>query len=215
MMAIIHKLKIFYRKRIPFHIHTKLPKPILIASQQQGGLTLNPVVDQNNGIVHWVITNGTNETKYVVIYRGAIFEDFTVQPYPFGNAYYPVYAGKICGQTASYPIQNLNNIPPYSLGMINNKIVAFVFQVPPNSQLSIAEGGFNGVKQLIYTLIEVKPEKLHTYIIFWCIMQWIDYMLQTGYNATPVTLPWITRMYNFTTNVSMEIAYPNLVIKVM
>jgi len=214
-MTIIHKLKIFYRQRIPFHIHHKLPKPILISNPSAQGLTLSANVDQSNGIVNWVVTNGTSETKYVVIYRGAVFDNFTVEPYPFGNAYYPDYAGKICGQTVSFPIQNLNNIPPYSLGMINNKIVAFVFQVPPNSQLTVAEGGFNGVKQLIYTLVEVTPEKLHTYLVFWCLFQWFDYMAQTGFNVTPVTLPWVVKMYNFTTNVNMPTAFPNLVIKVV
>ena len=214
-MAIIHKLKIFYRQRIPFHIHHKLPKPVLISNPSAQGLTLSANVDQNNGIVNWVITNGTSETKYVVIYRGAVFDNFTVEPYPFGNAYYPDYAGIICGKTVSFPIQNLNNIPPYSLGMINNKIVAFVFQVPPNSQLTVAEGGFNGVKQLIYNLVEVTPEKLHTYLVFWCLFQWFDYMLQTGFNVTPVTLPWVVKIYNFTTNVSMPTAFPNLVIKVV
>ena len=213
-MTVAYKLKL-QKKRIPFHVHTRLPQPVIAQSSGTGGLTLSAQVDQSQGIVYWIIDNSTSQTKYAVIYRGAVFSDFTVEPYPFGNAYYPDYAGQIMGQTVSIPIQSLSNIPPYSLGMINNNIVAFVFQVPPNSQLKIAEGGFCGVKQLIYTIVEVQPDKPHTYIIFWCIWQWLDYEAQTGYSVSPVPWPWIVKMYNFTTNVSMEKAFPNFVIKVI
>lgn len=213
-MAIVNTLKIFYRKRIPFHVHHKLPLPVLISQPSNQGLSLTPNVNANTGIVNWIINNGTSATQYVVIYRGAIFSDFVVQPYPFGNAYYPDYAGQINGQTISVPIQNLNNIQPYSLGMINNSIVAFVFQVPPNSQLSIAEAGFNGVQQLLYTLVPVIPDKLHRYIVFWELSQYFDYVLQTGFQVTPVYLPWFVTMYNFKTNVSMDTAYTNFVLRV-
>jgi len=196
------------KKVRPFIHHMLKPS---ISSYSNNDVSLTP---QYQGCtVNWIINNGTSQTKYFVIYRGATFPNFTIGPYPFGNAYWVDYAGQIQGQTVSYPITSLNNIQPYSLGMINNSFIAFVFQVPPNSSLTVPEGGFSGATQLMYMLVEVTPDNLYPYIVFWQLQQYFDYVLQTGYSVVPVSYPYVASMYNFKTNVRMNPEFIDPVIK--
>lgn len=196
--------------RIPYVHHLLKPK---ISTSTSTSVTLTPVYDANNGIVNWIIDNGTPSVKYFVIYRGAVVGGYTIRPYPFGNAFWPDYLGSIEGQTISAPITSLNNIQPYSIGVINNSLVAFVFQLQPYTTLQVPEGGFTGLQQLSYTLVEVTPDKLNPYIIFWSWSQYFDYVLQTGFSTTPVSWPYVASIYNFNTSFSMSPEFQDIILK--
>lgn len=183
-----------------------------IYQSASSSLTLIPQYDPINGIVFWFIDNPTPTTQYVVIYRGAILSGIRINPYPFGNAFWVDYMGVINGQRVSTPITSLNSIPPYSIGMINNHIPAFVFQVPPRTVLAVPEGGFQGLQELFYTLIPVVPDRLRFYVIFWSPNHYLAYVQQTQYNVKPVSFPYVGWLYNFNTQYSLSPAFHDLVI---
>lgn len=205
---------LFKRVKAPYINHeTRYRVATAPSTSLSTSIVLTPQYDSNSGTVTWVIDNPTPYVQYVVIYRGAIIEGTQIGPYPFGNAFWVDYMGSIQGQTVSTPITSLSNIPEYSIGMINNHIPAFVFLLQPKTKLSVPEGGFNGLQQLFYTPISVTPDKLRSYIIFWSILQYTLYVMQTQYNTRPVAFPYIGSMYNFNTQYKIDPAFNDLVLR--
>lgn len=168
-------------------------------------LYINYQYDEKNGIVTWILGNGTSQTQYLGIMRGAVIDGYYIKPYYFGSAFWPVYLGTINGENVSTLITNLNNIRPYSLAAINNKFIGFVFSVPPYSEMHVPEAGFNGLRSLFYQLVVLTPDQLNSYIVFWNpALQWVLYNQQTGYTSIPVPDPYPASMYNFISNINVE-----------
>lgn len=183
----------------------------IIPSSSQN-LYISYEYNQNTGVVTWILGNGTPQTQYLGIMRGAILGNTYVPPYYFGSAFWPDYLGTINGQRVSSVITNLTNIQPYSLASINNRFIGFVFAVPPFSEIHVQEGGFNNLVSLTYQLVTLTPTGLNSYLVFWNPLQWWLYSQQTNYNVMPVPNPYAVSMYNFNANIKVTPAFQVLML---
>jgi len=110
------------------------------------------IYDLYAGEVQWILVNKTYEKKYVSLLRGAVLEiqgqNYAIPMYIFGEAYADVY---FANGLSSY-INDLNNVPLYSLAILKSpsgqSIVGFVFALPPKGVLIVPEYGFVGLKSL-------------------------------------------------------------------
>jgi len=159
------------------------------------------IYDLYAGEVQWVLVNKTYEKKYVSLLRGAILEiqgqTYAIPMYIFGNAYADVYFGN---GLSSY-ISDLNHVPLYSLAILKSpsgqSIVGFVFALPPKGVVITSEYGFIGLKSIEAELLEVIPENLNMYLIFYDHNEVISYEDASGVKVQAPPNPYTVLSFQF------------------
>ena len=168
---------------------------------QNDKLALYYTYDPSQGRVDWIMQNNTNSSILVSLLRGAELningQTYTIPDYLFGNAFAEVYFAN----NLSNFITDLNNIPLYSLAIVNNnngvRTIAFVFQIPPNSVIIAPEYGFNGLQNIDGQLLEVTSINQNLFGIVYDFSEIIEYEYQTGINVNYPPEPYIVQSYQF------------------
>jgi len=151
--------------------------------------------------VQWILVNKTYDKKYVSLLRGAVLEiqgqTYSIPKYIFGNAFADVY---FANSLSSY-VSNINEIPLYSLAILKDisgqRIVGFVFALPPKGVIIVPEYGFVGLKSLEAELLEVNPENLNLYAIIYDYAEIIEYEQETGVQVQSPPDPYAVFSYQF------------------
>ncbi|CAJ31551.1 conserved hypothetical protein [Betalipothrixvirus acidiani] len=146
---------------------------------ENDSLALYYLYNPNQCEVIWIFVNKTSERKLVSLLRGAVLningQQYAVPQYIFGNAFADVY---FANGASSY-INDLNNIPLYSLAILKppsgRYTVGFVFSLPPNSVICVPEYGFVNLVSLSGRLIEVKPGSINLYAIIYDYAEVVEY----------------------------------------
>jgi len=150
------------------------------------------------------MVNKTNTTLYISLLRGASLningQNATVPSYVFGNAFAEVY---FANGLSSY-INDLNNIPLYSLAILKSSsgqtIVGFVFALPPNGVISAPEYGFVGLQSLNGQLLEVTPGSDNLYAIIYDYAEILEYEQEAGVQVQAPPDPYAVYSYQFSIN---------------
>ncbi len=182
----------------------------------QGDLTWR-WFDQSDGVVEWIFLNRTAIPREYALWRGTA----AVSPYWFGNAFYPVYLGEVDGQRLAYPLTKLvpNAENPYSLAMLNNQAVAFVFVVPPQASLGILEGGFVDDPPTVYQGYPATTKGIHTFCVYWNQAQYLLYFLEVNaaspqpVTVVPVTDPLTLTAHSFSVSAGVSNLFPTITLK--
>jgi len=185
---------------------------------QDSKVALYYTYDSAQGQVTWIMVNKTNTTLYVSLLRGASLningQNATVPSYVFGNAFAEVY---FANGLSSY-INDLNNIPLYSLAVLKSPsgqtIVAFVFALPPNSVISAPEYGFVGLQSLNGQLLEVTPENDNLYAIIYDYVEIMEYEQEAGVQVQAPPDPYAVYSYQFSISDIGTIITPRVIFKV-
>lgn len=159
--------------RIPTEIIGIEPR---IEIQQSSSANTEPTlswewVDQQKGIINWIIDNPTDEPIYVSILRNG---------YVFGEAFPEVYL--YYNLSSFYKTTKPPEKVQYTLALVkfvNSVNVAFVFYVQPKQLLKIREGGFSQ-QPSNYKLLIVKPKKKVYARISYIPLLPVYYAYQTG-----------------------------------
>ena len=165
----------------------------------------------------WMFFNRTDTPREYALWRGTA----AVSPYWFGNAFYPDYLGDIDGQQLAYPLTQLVPNPqnPYSLGMLNNQAVTFVFVVPAQAALGVLEGGFIGDPPTIYQGYPATPKGIQTFCAFWNQAQYLLYVLEINAGSpqsvtvVPTANPLTFTAYSFSVGTGVNNLFPTLTMK--
>lgn len=168
---------------------------------ESDSLALYYKYDSSQGEVVWIFVNKTSERKFVSLLRGAVLNidgrQIVVPQYIFGNAFAEVY---FANGLSSY-INDLNNIPLYSLAVLktpsNKLIVGFVFSLPPNSVICVPEYGFVNLVSLSGRLIEVKPGSMNMYMIIYDYAEIVEYELEARIVVRSPPDPYVVFSYYF------------------
>jgi hypothetical protein len=152
------------------------------------------IYDIYSGEVQWVLVNKTYEKKYVSLLRGAVMENhgqtYVAPKYIFGNAYADVYFAN----HLSYYINNLDDVNIYALGILKapsgQTAVGFVFALPPKGMVIAPEYGFIGLKSLEAEILEVVPENLNMYLIFYDYNEVVSYENASGLRVQSPSDPY-------------------------
>jgi len=185
---------------------------------QDSKVALYYTYDYYQGQVTWIMVNKTNTTLYVSLLRGASLningQNATVPSYVFGNAFAEVY---FANGLSSY-INDLNNIPLYSLAVLKSPsgqtIVGFVFALPPNSVVSAPEYGFVGLQSLNGQLLEVTPENDNLYAIIYDFVEIMEYEQEAGVQVQAPPDPYAVYSYQFSISDIGTIVTPRVIFKV-
>jgi len=185
---------------------------------QDSKVALYYTYDYYQGQVTWIMVNKTNTTLYVSLLRGAELnidgQNATVPSYVFGNAFAEVY---FANGLSSY-INDLNNIPLYSLAILKSPsgqtIVGFVFALPPNSVISAPEYGFVGLQSLNGQLLEVTPENDNLYAIIYDFVEIMEYEQEAGVQVQAPPDPYAVYSYQFSISDVGTIVTPRVIFKV-
>ena len=185
---------------------------------QDSKVALYYTYDSAQGQVTWIMVNKTNTTLYVSLLRGASLningQNATVPSYVFGNAFAEVY---FANGLSSY-INDLNNIPLYSLAVLKSPsgqtIVAFVFALPPNSVISAPEYGFVGLQSIDGQLLEVTPENDNLYAIIYDYVEIMEYEQEAGVQVQAPPDPYAVYSYQFSISDIGTIITPRAIFKV-
>jgi len=168
--------------------------------------------------VQWILVNKTYEKKYVSLLRGAVLEiqgqTYAIPKYIFGEAYADVYFGN---GLSSY-INDLNNVPLYSLAILKassgQSIVGFVFALPPKGVLIVPEYGFVGLQSLEAELLEVKPENLNLYVIIYDYAEIIEYEQESCMQVQAPPDPYAVFSYQFKIDNIGTIMTPRVILEI-
>ena len=171
----------------------------------------------DNG-VQWVLVNKTYDRKYVSLLRGAVLymqgQTYAIPKYIFGNAFADVYFGN---SMSSY-INNLNDVPLYSLAVLNSpsgqSIVGFVFALPPKGIVIVPEYGFVGLKSLEAELLEVSPENPNLYVILYDYAEVFEYEEEAGVPVRSPPDPYAVFSYQFKIGDVGTVVTPRTVIEI-
>jgi hypothetical protein len=185
---------------------------------QDSNVALYYTYDQSQGQVTWIMVNKTNTTLYVSLLRGASLningQNYTVPSYIFGNAFAEVYFDN---GLSSY-INDLNNIPLYSLAVLKSSsgqtIVGFVFALPPNGVISAPEYGFVGLQSLNGQLLEVTPGSDNLYAIIYDYAEILEYEQEAGVQVQAPPDPYAVYSYEFSISDIGTIITPRVIFKV-
>jgi len=185
---------------------------------QDSEVALYYTYDYYQGQVTWIMVNKTDTTLYVSLLRGASLningQNATVPSYVFGNAFAEVY---FANGLSSY-INDLNNIPLYSLAVLKSPsgqtIVGFVFALPPNSVVSAPEYGFIGLQSLNGQLLEVTPENDNLYAIIYDFVEIMEYEQEAGVQVQAPPDPYAVYSYQFSISDIGTIVTPRVIFKV-
>jgi len=160
------------------------------------GLILKYKIYPDEAVI-WVMENVTNQDQYVILLRGAIFPEYQILPYIFGDAFAEVYYANQLSQF----ITSLDNIPIYSLAIIqygNNYYIGFVFYLKAHSTLYVPEYGFNNVQSLQGQLIPVQPQGQSLFAIVYNYSEKYYYEEESGINVNMPPDPYAVQSYLFT-----------------
>ncbi|CAJ31734.1 hypothetical protein AFV8_gp57 [Betalipothrixvirus puteoliense] len=168
--------------------------------------------------VIWIFVNKTSERKLVSLLRGAVLningQQYAVPEYIFGNAFADVYFGN----GASTYINDLNDIPLYSLAILrppsNRLTVGFVFSLPPNSVVCVPEYGFVNLVSLSGRLIEVKPGSINLYAIIYDYAEVIEYEQEAGITVASPPDPYAVFSYCFSIDEVGTVVTPRVIIEI-
>ncbi|CAJ31674.1 hypothetical protein AFV7_gp54 [Betalipothrixvirus pezzuloense] len=168
---------------------------------ENDSLALYYTYDSSQGKVTWIFVNKTPMRKLVSLLRGAVLSidgrQIVVPQYIFGNAFADVYFGN----GASSYINDLNDIPLYSLAILKpasgQYIVGFVFSLPPNSVICVPEYGFVNLVSLSGRLVEVKPGTINMYAIIYDYAEVIEYELEARITVALPPDPYVVFSYCF------------------
>ncbi|AAL27775.1 hypothetical protein SIFV0066 [Sulfolobus islandicus filamentous virus] len=181
-------------------------------------LALYYTYNATQGEVDWILVNRTSDKKYVSLLRGAelIYNNnvVTVPSYVFGNAFADVY---FANGLSNY-INDLNNIPLYSLAVLRDSsgknIVGFVFSLPPNSMIEVPEYGFVNLQKIWGQLLEVYPGNLNLYVIIYDYNEIIEYEQESGVNVQSPPDPYAVFSYQFSISELGAIMTPRVIIEI-
>jgi len=181
-------------------------------------LALYYTYDPSQGQVNWIMQNKTNSPQLVSLLRGAILningQTYTIPDYLFGNAFAEVY---FANNLSSF-ITDLNNIPFYSLAIVNNndgvRTIAFVFQIPPNSVIIAPEYGFSGLQNIDGQLLEATPINQNLFAVIYDFSEIIEYEYQTGINVNYPPDPYMVQSYQFLVDNLGQIATQRLILEI-
>ena len=165
------------------------------------GLNLTWSVDNEEGAVNWTISNNTNQTVSVGLYRGVP----NYSPiYFFGGAFNMVYlANNMVSPCTSIEQEFCLGIYSF-LGMM--KFPAFVFNLRPQSGVSIKEYGFPPNPQIIAALVPLRPLKQVNALVYYDPNLPQEYMQITG-----LRVPYEPDPYSIASLVyEMPQNYPNI-----
>jgi len=176
------------------------------------------IYDLYSGEVQWVLVNKTYEKKYVSLLRGAVLEiqgqNYAIPMYIFGEAYADVY---FANGLSSY-INDLNNVPLYSLAILKSpsgqSIVGFVFVLPPKGVLIVPEYGFVGLQSLEAELLEVEPENLNLYAIIYDYAEIIEYEQESCTQVQAPPDPYAVFSYQFKIDNIGTIMTPRVILEI-
>jgi len=185
---------------------------------QDSNVALYYTYDQSQGEVTWIMVNKTDTTLYVSLLRGASLningQNAIVPSYVFGNAFAEVY---FANGLSSY-INDLNNIPLYSLAILKSPsgqtIVGFVFALPPNSVTSVPEYGFIGLQSLNGQLLEVTPGSDNLYAIIYDYAEILEYEQEAGVQVQAPPDPYAVYSYRFSISDIGTIITPRVIFEV-
>ena len=192
-------------KHLKMHVNpNKLRKYLLVKPEVSNAQQLS----NNNGLVLkyqlcpcgeviWIMENTTNQDQYVILLRGATFQQGEVPQYIFGDAFAEIYYANGLSQF----ITSLDNIPLYSLAIIqygNNYYIGFVFYLKANSTLYVPEYGFNNVQSLTGQLIPVQPQGNNLFVIVYDYSEKFYYEQESGVNVNMPPDPYAVQSYLFT-----------------
>jgi len=160
------------------------------------GLVLKYKIYPDEAII-WVMENTADQDKYVILLRGAVFPEYQILPYIFGDAFAEVYYANGLSQF----IKSLNDIPMYSLAVIqygDSRHIGFVFHLKAYSVLRVPEYVNYNVEDVTGQLIPVQPQGKKTFIIFYNSSEKRFYRQVSGFNVRMPFNPYIVRSYLFT-----------------
>jgi len=168
--------------------------------------------------VQWILVNKTYDKKYVSLLRGAVLykqgQTYAIPKYVFGNAFAEVYFGN----SLSTYINNLNDVPLYSLAVLNSpsgqSIVGFVFALPPKGIVIVPEYGFVGLKSLEAELLEVIPDNSNLYVILYDYAEVLEYEGQTGIPVRSPPDPYAIFSYQFKIDDIGNVMTPRTIIEI-
>ena len=168
--------------------------------------------------VQWILVNKTYDKKYVSLLRGAVLEiqgrTYAVPKYVFGNAYADVY---FANSLSSY-INNLNEVPLYSLAILKShsgqSIIGFVFALPPKGILIVPEYGFVGLKSIEAELLEVKPENLNLYVVIYDYAEVLEYEQESGVSVQAPPDPYAVFSYQFRIDNVGTVVTPRVILEI-
>jgi len=197
-------------------VNTSIPQNANLLWQNEK-LALYYTYNQSQGRVDWIMQNKTNSPILVSLLRGAEItlngQTYTIPNYLFGNAFAEVYFAN----DLSNFITNLQNIPLYSLAIVRNKLdnrtIAFVFQIPPNSVIIAPEYGFIGLQSLSGQLLEVTPLNQNLFTVVYDFTEIIEYEYQTGIYVNYPPDPYIIQSYQFLVDNLEQIVTQRLILE--
>jgi len=159
------------------------------------------IYDNYSGEVQWILVNKTYEKKYVSLLRGAVMKNhgqtYVAPKYILGNAYADVYFGS----HMSYYISNLDEVNIHALGILKTPsgqtTVGAVFMLPPKGMVIAPEYGFIGLQSLEAEILEVIPENLNMYIIYYDYNEVVSYENASGVRVQAPPDPYAVFSYQF------------------
>jgi len=168
--------------------------------------------------VQWILVNKTYDKKYVSLLRGAILyiqgQTYAIPKYVFGNAFADVYFGN---GLSSY-INNLNDVPLYSLAVLNSpsgqSIVGFVFSLPPKGVVIVPEYGFVGLQKLEAELLEVNPDNSNLYVLLYDYAEILEYEEEAGVPVRSPPDPYAVFSYQFKIDDIGNVMTPRTIIEI-
>jgi len=168
--------------------------------------------------VQWILVNKTYDKKYVSLLRGAILyiqgQTYAIPKYVFGNAFADVYFGN---GLSSY-INNLNDVPLYSLAVLNSpsgqSIVGFVFALPPKGIVIVPEYGFVGLQKLEAELLEVNPDNSNLYVLLYDYAEILEYEEEAGVPVRSPPDPYAVFSYQFKIDDIGNVMTPRTIIEI-
>ncbi|AXQ00110.1 hypothetical protein SFV1gp28 [Sulfolobus filamentous virus 1] len=183
---------------------SRLEKVKVEQSQGTGNPSLSfQWLDQND--IEWIIDNPTQSEIYVSILRNG---------YVFGSAFAEVYIGNGYVDLWTDKSQSTSDSNPYRMAVLssnNFKNIVFVFKVPPKTVLHVPEGGFSQQNPPAdYSLINVTPSSLKSYLVAYDPVLPMAYILQTGNVVLSMPDPYPLTVYEFTSNVNLPNPFPRL-----
>ncbi len=142
--------------------------------------------DSSQGVVQWTFTNNSPNFVSGLLYR---------VNYPFGNAFWPIYAANSAFQTSFTTLDTPlidngveSNSPPLAVFQNPDKslFVAFLFSLQAGQEWSMLEGGFvNGMTPSmdnVPTFVYATKLGIKSYAILWDPEQCQGYNEQSGSN---------------------------------
>lgn len=191
---------------------------VLSSPRQKSSLDISwEYVGGKEGKVIWVMDNPTSDDMFVSLYRGATLEEdgqtVTIPSYLFGNAFAEVYlANGLSGF-----VQNLRNIPSYTLAVVqsnNTRQIAFVFRLPAYTMLKVPEYGFVNLKGISATLYPVKPIDYSMFSVLWDFDEVPEYIAESGVSVQSPSDPYAVQSYEFAVDHIGNVMTPRVVLPI-